>query len=139
MMPILEFRNYVVDDMRYTKNKNFRSKKDDIDLKPKINVKFEVDDSEIKVFLDIVIGSLDSREMPFEAGCTIVGNFAYHAEANTTGVNIKDLLENNAVAILYPYARTLISQLTQNSNEYPSYVLPTVNVAGLLKKQNNEE
>lgn len=138
MIPILEFRNYVVDDMRYTKNKNFRSKKDDIDLKPKINVKFEVDDSEIKVFLDIIIGSLDSQDVPFEAACTIVGDFVYHAEANTTRVNVKDLLENNAVAILYPYARNLISQLTQNSNEYPGYVLPTINVAELLKKQNNE-
>lgn len=138
MMPILEFRNYVVDDMRYTKNKNFRSKRDDIDLKPKVNVRLEADDSEIKVFFDIIIGSLDDQDMPFEAGCTIVGNFVYHPEANTTGVNVKDLLENNAVAILYPYARTLISQLTQNSNEYPGYVLPTINVAELLKKQNNK-
>lgn len=28
-MSVLEFRNYVVDDMKYIKNKNFRSKKDD--------------------------------------------------------------------------------------------------------------
>lgn len=138
-MSVLEFRNYLVDDMKYIKNKNFRSKKDDIDLKPKVDVKLEAGDSEIKVFLKVIVGSLDSHDMPFEAGCTIVGDFMYHPEANTTGVNIKDLLGNNAVAILYPYARALISQLTQNSNEYPGYVLPTINVSELLKKQNSEE
>lgn len=42
-MLILEFRDYVVDDMKYIKNKNFRSKKDDIDLKPKVDVKLEAD------------------------------------------------------------------------------------------------
>lgn len=134
-MPILEFRNYVVDDMNYTKNKDFKSAKDDIDLKPKVDVKFEVGDSEIAVSLNVIVGSLDNNDMPFEAGCSITGQFIYHPTANTMGVNVKELLENNAVAILYPYARTLISQLTQNSNEYPSYVLPTIDVAEMLKKQ----
>lgn len=136
-MPILEFQNYVVDDMKYTKNKNFKSKKDDIDLKPKVNVKFEVDDSEISVSLNVIVGSVHDDNMPFEAECSVTGQFIYHPETNTTGINVKDLLENNAVAILYPYVRTLISQLTQSSNEYPTYILPTINVAEMLKKQNH--
>nr|WP_278415790.1 protein-export chaperone SecB [Lactobacillus taiwanensis] len=47
---------------------------------------------------------------------------------------MSNFVKKTTVAILYPYIRQLISSLTQESNEYPSYILPTINVAKMLNK-----
>lgn len=72
--------------------------------------------------------------MPFKIECEVVGEFKYNADKNDTKISEEAIIKNNTVAILYPYIRQLISSLTQQSNEYPSYILPTINVGKVLDK-----
>ncbi|RKD29993.1 hypothetical protein BG617_01670 [Lactiplantibacillus paraplantarum] len=70
--------------------------------------------------------------MPFRASITINGTFEFNVSEDDSGVGVDMLIRNNAVAILYPYARALIANLTLSSNEYPAVTLPTINVAKVL-------
>lgn len=46
--------------------------------------------------------------------------------------------EPNAIAILYPYVRSIISTYTTNSNVDP-IILPTINVVEMLKQEKNNK
>ncbi|WP_187331134.1 protein-export chaperone SecB, partial [Lactiplantibacillus plantarum] len=54
-------------------------------------------------------------------------------------VGIDTLIKKNAVAILYPYVRSLVSGITNASNQFPALILPTINVAQLLDEQSNRQ
>ncbi|MEK2461710.1 protein-export chaperone SecB [Lactobacillus gasseri] len=133
-MAILEFKNYIVNNMSYIKNKNFDRQANEINLKPIISADFNRKDDTIDVKLTVLIGSLEDKNMPFKIECEVVGEFKYNADKNDTKISEEAIIKNNTVAILYPYIRQLISSLTQQSNEYPSYILPTINVGKVLDK-----
>ncbi|MFY0930570.1 protein-export chaperone SecB [Lactobacillus paragasseri] len=134
-MAILEFKNYIVNNMSYIKNKNFDRQDNEINLKPIISADFNRKDDTIDVKLTVLIGSLEDKKMPFKIECEVVGEFKYNADKNDTKISEEAIIKNNTVAILYPYIRQLISSLTQQSNEYPSYILPTINVTKVLKEK----
>lgn len=134
-MAVLEFKNYIVNNMSYIKNKNFDRKTREINLKPVISADFNRKADIIYVKLTVLIGSLDDKKIPFKVECEVTGKFKYNADKNDTKISEEAIVKNNTVAILYPYIRQLISSLTQQSNEYPSYILPTINVAKMLNKK----
>lgn len=134
-MVVLEFKNYIVNNMSYIKNKDFDRKMRKINLKPIISADFNRKDNIIYVKLTVLIGSLDDKKIPFKVECEVTGKFKYNADKNDTKISEEAIVKNNTVAILYPYIRQLISSLTQQSNEYPSYILPTINVAKMLNKK----
>ncbi|MCI1632814.1 MAG: protein-export chaperone SecB [Liquorilactobacillus nagelii] len=49
------------------------------------------------------------------------------------------MVRNNAVAILYPYARAIVATLTTTSNEFPGYNMPTINVNKVLAQQDEKD
>lgn len=134
-MAILEFKNYIVNNISYIKNKNFDRQTREINLRPVISADFNRKDDIIYVKLTVLIGSLEDKKIPFKVECEVTGKFKYNADKNDTKISEESIVKNNTVAILYPYIRQLISSLTQQSNEYPSYILPTINVAKMLNKK----
>lgn len=136
-MAVLEFTGYRVNNMKYIRNKNFNKKTESIKMSPEISSNFNVkDDNKIIVSLAVTVGSTEQNSVPFQAECSVSGTFIYKVEEDETKVGLDKLIRNNAVAILYPYVRMIISNLTMNSNEYPNYNLPTINVGKLLQDQN---
>ncbi|WP_203652176.1 protein-export chaperone SecB [Secundilactobacillus yichangensis] len=136
-MTILEFEGYQVDNMQYQRNKNYKViSKSEIKLNPKIQVKNSINDNHIEVTLSVSVGSIEDSNVPFDLKCTLTGFFIYHPETDTDNIGPDTLVRNNAVAILYPYIRMVVSTLTMTSNEYPSYIMPTVNVGEVIAKQN---
>ena len=71
----------------------------------------------------------DKKKYPFSMNLEIVGYFSVSGE-NAAIENFK----SNAVAILYPYARALVSTYTSNANIAP-LILPTINVNQFLKNK----
>ena len=65
---------------------------------------------------------------PFHMVVSIRGFFTI--ENNDEGINF----EPNAIAILYPYIRAIVSTYTANAN-VSSLILPTINVNKLIKDQ----
>ena len=50
--------------------------------------------------------------------------------------NYLQLIQNNAATILFPYLRSVISQITLLGNEYSPIILPLINVESLKEKHN---
>ena len=69
----------------------------------------------------------------------IEGIFKYNAEEDEAKLGFDNLLKKNATAILFPYFRMVISQLTGMSGEYPALVLPTMNIGNLIDKQDKSK
>lgn len=136
-MAVLEFNGYRVNKMIYTRNENFDPKTKSINMKPNLNTNFDVKDDKINVSLNVKVGSTENTSVPFLAECSLTGIFTYRHEEDKTDVGLDTLIRNNAVAILYPYVRAIISTLSMTSNEFPNYNLPTINVGKVLSDQAN--
>jgi len=134
-MSVLKFNGYQVDQMSYQRNEQYDGMTKKVVLAPKITTNTDVHDNDISVTLTITVGSVEGRKMPFQATCSLTGIFDYQSDEDDAGVGLDQLVRNNAVAILYPYVRAIITNLTASSNEYPGYVLPTINVGKVLAEQ----
>lgn len=137
-MAVLEFKGYHVNKMAYTKNEKFEISNEKIKLSPTLSTNFDIKKNEINVSLKVGVGSIQKKNIPFFVECSLTGVFIYKKEEDKTEVGLDTLIRNNAVAILYPYVRAIISTLTMTSNEFPNYNLPTINVGQALKEQNNK-
>ena len=136
-MTVLSFDQYHVLQMFYQRNENFKSTLNKISLTPKIKQKVAIKGNQVKVTLTAEVGTLDKKNVPFKAGCSVSGIFTYRAAEDNANVGIDALIRNNAVAILYPYIRSIIAFLTTSSNEFPGYNLPTINVSQILAQDEN--
>lgn len=134
-MAVLNFKGYVVESSSYQRNNQYVPIDKPINLMPDIETTNDVRDSYIMVKLCVSVGSISDKAMPFRASITINGTFELSTAEDDSGVGVDMLIRNNAVAILYPYARALIANLTLSSNEYPAVTLPTINVAKALAEK----
>ncbi|MGV3043501.1 protein-export chaperone SecB [Staphylococcus rostri] len=136
-MAAINFINYVVDTMHYRTNPEFdiENNKDitiDEDIDAHINI---IDDEETAIIT--LRAKLDEKEnVPFSFEVSIVGYFEFDEE-ESDGIDFKDLLKTNAVAILFPYLRAIVSELTGKSNRFPNYNMPVRNIAREMSKKNN--
>lgn len=131
----LEFKGYSVKEQSYKRNETFNQTVQKVTLTPQIALTIEnkVKEDGLLVNLGVKVGSL--TDAPFEVNVQVCGEFVYHHEKDTARVGVDTLIRRNAVAILYPYVRSLVSNLTNTSNEYPACILPTIDVAQVLKEQ----
>lgn len=68
----------------------------------------------------------DESESPYYVSLELVGNFESDME-------ILPQWEANALAILFPYVRSIISSITSQSG-MPPIILPTINLAQMFKE-----
>jgi len=126
----LIFDDYIVDEMIYKNNSKFNIEEhDQIDM----NVRFA---AKINIHDDIAVVSLksyaeESDNKPYSFLIRIVGFFKYN-EKEADDIEFEEFLKTNAIAILFPYLRGLVSELTNRSNFYPSYTIPVMNITKLL-------
>ena len=71
--------------------------------------------------------------MPFTAFVSLTGSFFVPEKEQA-----RELMEVNGTAILFPYLRAVMSQLTAAAN-IPQVILPTVNLVQLLNKRKSEQ
>ena len=129
-MAVISFENYRVLELSY-KRKTDIKKTNTINLKPKIFNKINIDNSQKRA--TVRLGVVIDEEVPFKLKVEIEGTFLYDVKEDPNKIGFKNLLNTNAVAILYPYLRSLVSSLTGMSNEFAQLILPTVNIAQMLK------
>lgn len=125
----LIFKEYIVDEVSFKLNRNFEEKP--VELKVDIQSSITKDDNNMEVNLkvDLFKDISDKKLFPFTMTVTITGMF--QIENNTENITF----DANAVAILYPYVRAIISSYTANANINP-VILPTLNVAKAMNQDN---
>lgn len=128
---ILRFDNYIVDRAVFKNNPEFEGDEIDIqfDIEPQFQISEKKDSMIVLLEVDIFKDAIQNN-YPFEMSIALVGMFQLEGMDD----NIEKF-KMNAVAILYPYVRSLVTSFTANSNITP-LILPTINVNKLIKEKN---
>lgn len=130
---VIKFEEYIVEKMSYNINKYF----DPIENKSlEIEFNFESEvylyDDFFSISLYTLVGEESNNQCPFLIDVEMIGVFTYN------GMSLKEI-ENfipNGLAVLFPYLRSLVSDLSARSNTFPVYRLPLLN---LISYMENEE
>ena len=126
----LRFLEYFVSSINYKLNENFNN-----DAETNLEVDFDVtsriliDEQRSSVHLDAVVGEEGNPNCPFIIEASIVGLFEFEGNFEEN----KDFLTSNAVAVLFPYLRSVISDVSVKSNIFPNYLLPLINISKYIK------
>ena len=123
----LRFNGYIVDSIKFEVNKE--CKLQSVPLK----VDFKRNMSQIgdKYFVSISVSIFNenlSVDSPFYLFISLTGEFQFTDNAD---VDNEFMIDINAVAILFPYLRSAVTNITSTAN-IPPLILPTINVSKLL-------
>lgn len=129
------FRDFIITKASYTKNYNFNIETEEVNAKTSFECEINENEDNAIVKLITQSGNLEDKSSPFQVNVEIEGLFEF-VESESEGLRFEEYLTNNAVAILFPYIRSTISELTAKSNEFPVLNLPIINVARMLKEEN---
>lgn len=135
-MSSLKFDNYIIDTIEFKNNPNYIHDKEQVEVVPEF--KAEISREENKAAVNLMVNINEKLENPiFTVSVSIVGFFEFVDVENESAVySFDQLLKINAIAILYPYLRSVVSDITGKSNIYPNYNLPIINVVEKLKEEN---
>lgn len=127
----LRFINYIVNNVKFKSNKIQDDKKVwklNFDIINSTKVNKERTKMEIMLKLNVFKGQ---EESPFNMEVEISGFFELEGEDDITRY------EANAIAIMYPYLRAIVSTYTASANIAP-VILPAINVNAMLKRKKEE-
>lgn len=128
MESILKFKTYEIEETIFRKNLNTTNNNNDISPSVECNIMRKADsENEMAVRLTVEIGDDNQEESSIYVLARVVGFF----EEESEGID----LSANAVAILFPYVRSLISDLTSKGADDP-IILPPINVNSMLENEN---
>lgn len=132
----LTLKNYIVKTMNFSINEDFQF---DQNITISINPEFKrqirkIDNDTACVNLGFYINNA-KNDMPFSMEINIEGLF--HLE-NWEHPDQLPIITSNAIAILFPYLRTIVSMVTANANISP-YVLPVMNITALFEENNQSK
>jgi preprotein translocase subunit SecB len=133
----LKFNKYTVDHMYYKRNLKYWEKIDSKEnIKFKLHPKFLFDvvytDDNYKS-ADVIVGvkigeELKDEDIPFIIEIILRGSFTFdYKEDKEKKEEIINFYKQNAIAILFPYLRSLVTDLTSKS-DHPPIMLPTINI-----------
>lgn len=94
----------------------------------------KIDDKTFKISVKYeILDDLNNQECksPFTISVIVAAIFELN---NWESKEFDDIVKINTVAILYPFVRSLVANITSNAN-IPTYVMPVVNVAALLQEK----
>lgn len=130
----LKFNNYIVNEVNFKSNRIQDDKKSwrltfDITNSTKVNEKRD----KMEIILKVNVFK-NQETAPFNMEVEVSGFFELEGEDDITKY------EANAIAIMYPYLRAIVSTYTSAANVAP-VILPAINVNAMLrnKKENLEE
>lgn len=140
-MTVINFENYKINHMEYLENINFDSSIDlsDVDLENSFDFEFKLfeESNQAIIIASVKIGESKQNNAPFYVFVQIEALFSYNEEDDKDSIGFKKYLNANALAIIFPYLRQTISNLTNMSNRFPAYVLPTINIMALVEEDEN--
>ncbi len=129
------FVNYRVVQLKFDVNKNFgkkySSETESIEVNPSIEISYEKEKNILLVDLTIIF---DNMKAPFSFLVRCEGMFKFNYDIFNK--NMERIVNINCAAILFPFVREIIAELTRRAN-FPPLLLPPVNFVNLYKKKNN--
>ena len=124
----LKFLNYIVNSVNYKTNDKPNKNgtwKLNFDITNTTKISTEKDKMTITLAVNVFKGIEDA---PFYIDVEITGYFELEGEDDISKY------EANAIAIMYPYLRAIVSNYTSSANVSP-VILPAINVNAMLKRK----
>lgn len=128
---VLQLRNFNVNQLHFYENSKY-SEDESLTIRPKFSIEaFQAEDN--PNFYKIVLGCRIFEEIsaPFKISVEVEGEFSVEGE------NCESMIQYNAVAILMPYVRALVTQLTCLA-EKPPLFFPIINIYSLIDGEKSE-
>jgi len=142
---ILTFKDYVVKDITFRLNPHYKNYRESAPIKCQIKTNHHVheeNDDLIMVAINVQLfeeNFIENKE-PFYLNLIIEGFFELKAgDGNPDLVDpdsIEKIVKSNTVAILFPYVRNVVTQITMLANIAP-VILPTINTFKLIEEADN--
>ncbi|NFN81853.1 hypothetical protein FDB25_15800 [Clostridium botulinum] len=128
----LSFKNYIVNSINFKNNIKYDNEENVLDFDFDSKVEFG-DNNEFILYLSIeIFKDAEINNYPFEFNAELIGFFELEGVAEDKK---QSYAEQNAVAILFPYLRALITTYTGAANVQP-LILPPINVVRYLENKN---
>lgn len=126
---MIRFQDYKVTKVEYQMNTDFVWGEEAIDVQMNTESETSISRDGKKMILKLTLRIFDDEEKnyPFRMIVEVQGAFALISDEQE---NIQKYYAN-ALSILYPYARAIVSTYTANANIEP-LILPTVNIWKML-------
>ena len=137
-MATIEYKGYFVERMNYMENDNYDEDTEQLEIIPDFKADINFTDDEALVIFDIECGDSDNHSSPFILSIRLIGLFEYSVDKNSDEDKqlLQKLTTQNSIAILYPYLRSLVSDITIRSNRFPPFILPVINVVKMMEDNN---
>lgn len=116
---IFQFKKYLVEniDFKIKNISNHQRIKFDFDINKE--VEYNNNSMNLLVIVDVFKNEINA---PFELSLAIRGIFEF-----SENIEDKEIFEKNAMAILFPYIRNIITNITSMSG-FPPLIIPTLNI-----------
>lgn len=129
---VITFLDYKVNKIEFVNNNEYNGDEVDVDFDVTAQFKVSQDGQEMIVVLKTdIFAPKEEKIYPFRMTVEVEGYFGSNFDQQDDKIT---QYGKNAVAILFPYVRALVSTFTSNANVTP-LILPTVNVNRLLEQQ----
>lgn len=128
----LRFHNYIVNSVNFEHNPQFIEEPVSIEFKISKSIVLR-SETEMEVTLELdVFPEFKEKNFPFNLKTKFTGYF--EIDLRDAETDAMKYAETNAVAILFPYLRALVSTFTSNANVQP-LILPPINVVKMMEKE----
>lgn len=127
----ITFDGYQVKEINFLLNQNYSTESEQIEINFELESKQGLAEDKMHSSLLLTAKIFDDAEKnnyPFQLKVELEGFFSIDSEKE---IDIEKY-SPNMIAILYPYLRALISNITVNSN-IPALTLPTINANDFIK------
>lgn len=131
---VLRFEKYIVDKVYYKTNENCINEDEEIELPFDFETKTEFENNQMVIELGATIfQNAEKHNYPFEIDVVLKGYFSIKGNQNDIRA-----FEKNAIAIMFPYLRAIVSTYTANANVAP-VILPAMNINEYFRKKYSKE
>lgn len=136
-MAKLKFKKYYFNSFQFEENDNFDSDIEqlDVDFFPTAEVNILESENIALVSLDASLGDEKKSSCPFTGKISLTGIFEVEFDEKDTKDQklAEEFLTQNTIAILFPYLRSFISDMTLRTNKFPVFILPPFNVIKMME------
>lgn len=129
---MLVFNNYLVDKIDFALNENLEQGAT-YKIKPIYSRNIEKKDERYYVNLTFKLVSDTEEELPIRLFISMIGIFTLTDEENK-----EQLINYDSIMVMFPYLRAIVSTITSSAN-IPNILLPTINMAAVMKIQEDKE
>ena len=136
---LMQLKKVHVDSIYFEKNKDFNPEDEHIGIEYNIFIKNRFDDSKCVLTVELGVKTDpidDSYQAPFAFDVTMHGDFLFKEVPDEK--TLKQFGDINCPAIVFPYIREVIADITRRSGFSPLH-LPAVNFIEMGKKNKRGE